>query len=113
MFHFTEIAPGVKHIQDAMGVCFTLIEGEQGAVLFDTGYGTEDVQAYVKTLTDKPVKSALLLSLWQYFRTPSTFTQRECCQLGNRNGSQSITMRFVLSAESPLWLFVTTASRRC
>lgn len=56
MFRFTEIAPGVKHIQDAMGVCFTLIEGEQGAVLFDTGYGTEDVQAYVKTLTDKPVK---------------------------------------------------------
>ena len=56
MFRFTEIAPGVKHIQDAMGVCFTLIEGEQSAVLFDTGYGTEDVQAYVRTLTDKPVK---------------------------------------------------------
>ena len=36
MFRFTEIAPGVKHIQDAMGVCFTLIEGEQSAVLFDT-----------------------------------------------------------------------------
>ena len=56
MFRFTEIAPGVKHIQDAMGVCFTLIAGEKSAVLFDTGYGTEDVQAYVKTLTDKPVK---------------------------------------------------------
>ena len=56
MFQFTEIAPGVKHIQDAMGVSFTLIEGEKSAVLFDTGYGTEDVQAYVKTLTDKPLK---------------------------------------------------------
>ena len=56
MFHFTEIAPGVKHIQDAMGVCFTLIEGDKRAILFDTGYGMEDVQAYVRTLTDKPVK---------------------------------------------------------
>ena len=56
MFHFTEIAPGVKHIQDAMGVCFTLNEGDKCAILFDTGYGMEDVQAYVRTLTDKPVK---------------------------------------------------------
>ena len=56
MFRFTEINPGVKHIQDAMGVCFTLIEGEKSAVLFDTGYGTKDVQAYVRTLTDKQVK---------------------------------------------------------
>ena len=47
---------GVKHIQDAMGVCFTLIEGDKRAILFDTGYGMEDVQAYVRTLTDKPVK---------------------------------------------------------
>ena len=56
MFRFTEIAPGVKHIRDAMGVCFTLIEGGKSAALFDTGYGMEDVQAYVRTLTDKPVK---------------------------------------------------------
>ena len=56
MFRFTEIAPGIRHIQDAMGVCFTLIEGEKRALLFDTGYGTEDVRAYVKTLTGKPVK---------------------------------------------------------
>ena len=56
MFKFTEIAPGIKHIQDAMGVCFTLIEGEKRALLLDTGYGMEDVRAYVKKLTDKPVK---------------------------------------------------------
>ena len=56
MFQLAEIAPGVKHIQDAMGVCFTLIEGDKRAILFDTGYGMEDVQAYVRTLTDKPVK---------------------------------------------------------
>ena len=48
MFRFTEIAPGVKHIQDAMGVCFTLIEGEERAVLFDTGYGTENVAEWIR-----------------------------------------------------------------
>ena len=55
MFRFTEIAPGVKHIRDAMGVCFTLIEGGKSAALFDTGYGMEDVRAYVGTLTARPV----------------------------------------------------------
>ena len=56
MFTQNEVFPGVFHITDAMGVSFTLIEGGQKAVLFDTGYGTEDACAYVKTLTDKPVK---------------------------------------------------------
>ena len=49
------VLPGVTHITDAMGVSFTLAEGETRAVLFDTGYGMEDVQAYVRTLTSKPV----------------------------------------------------------
>ena len=48
--------PGITHITDAMGVSFTLIAGGEKAVLFDTGYGTEDACAYVKTLTDKPMK---------------------------------------------------------
>ena len=56
MFRNIEAFPGVFHITDAMGVSFTLIEGDERAILFDTGYGTEDVCAYVKTLTDKPVK---------------------------------------------------------
>ena len=55
MFTANTICPGVTHITDAMGVSFTLIEGNDRAVLFDTGYGTEDVAAYVKTLTNKPV----------------------------------------------------------
>ena len=50
-----QVLPGITHITDAMGVSFTLAEGEKQALLFDTGYGMEDVQAFVRTLTDKPV----------------------------------------------------------
>ena len=59
MFHAEIIFPGVTHITDAMGVSMTLIEGEQRAILFDTGYGTENVKAYVQTLTGKPVSVLL------------------------------------------------------
>ena len=55
MFSQKEIFPGIFHITDAMGVSMTLIEGSERAVLFDTGYGTEDVQKYIRTLTDRPV----------------------------------------------------------
>ena len=51
--------PGITHITDAMGVSFTLIEGEDSALLFDAGYGLEDVAAYVRTLTEKPVELIL------------------------------------------------------
>lgn len=47
--------PGVWHIMDAMGVCMTLLIGNNCALLVDTGYGTADVAAYVATLTDKPL----------------------------------------------------------
>lgn len=54
-FELNHVCPGVTHIRDAMGVCMTLIEGEKAALLVDTGYGTEDVSAFVATKTDKPV----------------------------------------------------------
>ena len=59
MFHAEKVFPGVTHISDAMGVCMTLIEGSERALLFDTGYGTEDVKAFVQTLTGKPVSVLL------------------------------------------------------
>lgn len=46
---------GIFHIEDAMGVCFTLIEGKSSALLLDAGYGLEDPNPYIRTLTDKPV----------------------------------------------------------
>ena len=60
MFTSCRPFPGITHITDAMGVSFTLLEGKDSALLFDAGYGLEDVSAYVKTLTGKPVE--LLLS---------------------------------------------------
>lgn len=54
-FELNHVCPGVTHIRDAMGVCMTLIEGEKAALLVDTGYGTENVAAFIRTLTDKPL----------------------------------------------------------
>ena len=52
MFSAVQVFPGVTHITDAMGVSFTLIEGDRKALLFDTGYGLEDVCKFVQTLTE-------------------------------------------------------------
>ncbi len=60
MFTCSRPFPGITHITDAMGVSFTLIEGENSVLVFDAGYGTENVAAYLRTLTDKPFE--LLLS---------------------------------------------------
>ena len=54
-FELNHVCPGVTHIRDAMGVCMTLIEGENAALLVDTGYGTENVATFIRTLTDKPL----------------------------------------------------------
>ena len=51
-----ELLPGVFHIEDALGVCFTLLTGKRRALLVDTGYGLEDVRAFVRTLTDLPLE---------------------------------------------------------
>ena len=55
MYKVNEIFPGIRHITETMGVGFTLIEGSERAILFDTGYGMEDVKAFITTMTDKPV----------------------------------------------------------
>ena len=55
MFTSQEVFPGIFHITDAMGVSFTLLTGSERALLIDTGYGLEDVAAYVRTLTSLPV----------------------------------------------------------
>ena len=59
MFYAEKVFPGVTHISDAMGVSMTLIEGKERAILFDTGYGTENVKAFIQTLTGKPVSVLL------------------------------------------------------
>ena len=59
MFSAKRILPGITHISEPMGVCFTLIEGTDRAILFDAGYGLEDTRAFVRTLTSLPVKVIL------------------------------------------------------
>ena len=39
--------PGVFHIQDVTGVCFTLVTGERDSLLWDTGVGLYDVAACI------------------------------------------------------------------
>ena len=55
MFHHIHPFPGIYHITEAMGVSFTLVEGQKKALLVDAGYGLEDVLSYVRALTDRPV----------------------------------------------------------
>ena len=59
MFTVCRPFPGVTHITDIMGVSFTLVEGEDAALLLDAGYGLEDAAAFVGTLTEKPVELIL------------------------------------------------------
>ena len=58
---------GVWHIRDAMGVCMTLLDGGERALLVDTGYGLEDVSAFVRTLTDRQI--SVLLTHHHYDHT--------------------------------------------
>lgn len=48
------IAPGYRAIEEGGVRCF-LVEGEEKALLIDTGYGKGDLRAYVEALTDKPL----------------------------------------------------------
>ena len=54
-FTVREVLPGVRHIEDGMGVCMTLLTGGERALLVDTGYGLEDVAACVRSLTGLPL----------------------------------------------------------
>ncbi|MDO5436228.1 MAG: MBL fold metallo-hydrolase [Clostridia bacterium] len=55
MFSVNPVLPGIYHIRDAMGVCMTLLTGTEKALLIDTGYGTEDVRAFVSGLTEREI----------------------------------------------------------
>lgn len=58
-FQAREVLPNIYHIQDALGVCMTLLEGDSRALLLDTGYGVEDVAAFIRTITNKPLTVVL------------------------------------------------------
>ena len=54
MFSYLKVTPHIYHIQDQMGVCMTLIIGKDSSILLDTGYGTENVSSYIRSLTKLP-----------------------------------------------------------
>ena len=58
-FKAQKLAEGVYHIYEPGGVYTTLITGEEKALLIDTGYGFDNLEAFVRTLTDKPLEVVL------------------------------------------------------
>lgn len=57
MTYFTseKVTDRITRIQDILGTCLYLVEGDERACLLDTGDGFGNLGEYVKTLTDKPV----------------------------------------------------------
>ncbi len=55
MFRTLNPFPGIGHIEDAMGVCMTLLTGSGRALLFDTGYGLENVKTGIGRITSLPL----------------------------------------------------------
>ena len=54
VYQLTEILPGVYRIENS-AVHMDLLVGEHHALLFDTGYGFEDLRAFVRSITELPL----------------------------------------------------------
>lgn len=94
-FEVNQVSPDVVHIRDAMGVCMTLLIGDRAALLVDTGYGTEDVAAFVRTLTDRPL--TVLLTH---------------CHHDHALGARWFGKTVMMPEDQPLWPAFTGAEKR-
>lgn len=54
-----QVLPGIFHLSDRMGMHSTLIVGEREALLFDTGYGLDDLKKAVAEITPLPYQVIL------------------------------------------------------
>lgn len=54
VYRLTELLPGAYRIENS-AVHMDLLVGEHHALLFDTGYGFEDLHAFVREITDLPL----------------------------------------------------------
>jgi predicted peptidase/glyoxylase-like metal-dependent hydrolase (beta-lactamase superfamily II) len=57
-FTSKQIAPGTWQIQGDGDYCY-LVEGDDEAVMIDTGYGAGNVREYAQTLTSKPIHNVI------------------------------------------------------
>ncbi len=59
LFEVEQVAEGITRLTDITGVSAFLAEGEQEAVLIDTGVGIGDLKGLAESLTTKPIKVLL------------------------------------------------------
>ncbi|MCL2321082.1 MAG: MBL fold metallo-hydrolase [Oscillospiraceae bacterium] len=53
-YEIDKIHPWLYRINDPMDVCFYLLVGSDKALLFDTGFGIDNIVETIKTITSKP-----------------------------------------------------------
>ena len=87
------VMPGVWHIVDCMGVCMTLLEGENAAMLVDTGYGIEDVADFMRHMTDLPLTVFLTHNHHDHAMGHAASRKRTCWKRIWRTGACSRTTR--------------------
>ena len=74
-FWFKEVLPDVYQIEDALGVCMTLLTGEDKALLVDAGYGIEDAASFARELADRPVRLILTHGHYDHILGASWFPE--------------------------------------
>lgn len=58
-FTVRDIFPDVKHIRDPLGVHMTLLLGRERALLFDAGYGVQNLHQFIRGMTGLPLTLVL------------------------------------------------------
>ena len=121
-FRCREVLPDVLHIEDALGVCMTLLRGSREALLVDAGYGLENAAAFAASLTDRPVRLVLTHGHYDHclgaagfpeafvFGEDAALVREHCGEFWRRRALESAAQRGIrtdaeafLSAPEPVW----------
>lgn len=104
VYHLTEVLPGVYRIGNSE-VFMDLLVGEHHALLFDTGYGFDDLHGLVRRITDLPLYVVNshghvdhACGNWQF---PEVFIHPSDVQLCIRHNSPEMRMLEMEKAELP------------
>ncbi len=108
-FILKEMTPNILHIEDYKGVHVTLIKGDKGAILWDTGYGLYDLKALIEQLISVPVKVLVshghpdhILGSYQFDKIYLNHNDWKIsnnfkCRYSKRNVAQNLTEKGLLS----------------